>query len=79
MGNIHPMLFLYIRVVQRTAQQLDQKGAKRMSECTDCDGTGKFYPCCDTCDGRGLVNDASDECPECENEPCSSCAGTGEE
>lgn len=36
-------------------------------QCPDCGGTGKIYvkPKCSTCEGRGLLGDASQICPAC--------------
>lgn len=52
------------------------------NECEFCDGTGKMIPNCETCEGKGWVNDPSDggtmSCPVCDNEDCDICHGTGE-
>lgn len=49
--------------------------------CPDCQGTGKFFEC-EACHGNGWVEDPSDggtmTCPECLDDPCETCGGTGE-
>ncbi len=50
--------------------------------CKVCDGEGKVFPSCESCEGRGWVDDPEDggtmECPVCKNEECEECNGTGE-
>lgn len=49
--------------------------------CKHCNGTGKEFPDCPECEGRGWVDDPDDggtmTCPECDDEPCSECDGEG--
>lgn len=52
-----------------------------LTECRDCSGTGMANPNCWRCDARGWVKDPDDggtmNCPECDNEKCSTCGGDG--
>jgi DnaJ-class molecular chaperone len=47
--------------------------------CPHCNGSGMEFPDCETCEGRGWVDDPSDggtmSCPECYGETCSVCNG----
>jgi len=51
-------------------------------ECEHCSGSGKEYPDCEKCEGNGWVPDPSDggtmTCPDCDDEKCGECGGTGE-
>jgi len=67
---------------------LHNQGPNQMSaedddwRCQSCNGTGKFLPNCETCQGDGWVHDDENggtmTCPSCENEECGDCQGTGE-
>lgn len=50
--------------------------------CTACDGSGMAVPDCETCDGRGWVDDEEDGgtmmCPDCDGDKCDTCGGSGE-
>lgn len=50
--------------------------------CAECDGTGKALPDCETCGGDGWIEDEEDggtmTCPDCQDEACDICRGTGE-
>lgn len=45
--------------------------------CLNCEGTGKEFPDCEVCNGKGWVVDekfgGTMTCPYCENEGCSWC------
>jgi hypothetical protein len=49
--------------------------------CPHCEGTGREVPDCPECEGKGWVDDPEDggtmKCPDCENEECAQCEGTG--
>ncbi len=51
-------------------------------ECKECNGTGSETPDCSKCDGNGWVDDSEDGgymvCPECDDNNCPKCNGTGE-
>lgn len=50
--------------------------------CENCNGSGQEINDCPECEGQGWVDDPDDggtmTCPECENEQCNECDGTGE-
>lgn len=50
--------------------------------CSECDGTGQMVPDCEVCDGNGWVYDEEEggtmTCPECDDEKCDVCRGSGE-
>lgn len=50
--------------------------------CEACAGTGQAEPDCEECQGYGWVEDPSDggtmTCPECHDEQCYECNGSGE-
>jgi DnaJ-class molecular chaperone len=50
--------------------------------CTACEGTGQAVPDCEACDGHGWVDDEDEggtmTCPECLDDKCESCKGSGE-
>jgi DnaJ-class molecular chaperone len=50
-------------------------------ECSTCDGTGKEFPDCEDCEGKGWVPDpvygGTMTCPTCNSEDCSDCDGEG--
>lgn len=51
-------------------------------KCTACEGTGKAVPDCECCDGNGWIDDEKDggtmTCPDCLDDRCEICGGTGE-
>jgi hypothetical protein len=48
-------------------------------ECTHCNGTLMECPDCETCEGKGWVDDPSDGgtmcCPKCNGDECLTCEG----